>query len=124
MAGLRVNQVLHYELLCKFSKMSFNRKAKTQKIYLANNMIIDCDKVSEAISKSRIVFSVPASAILVQIFLLLEFEYYALSFAASLLLGVITQLLINKKISVKRDELRTIQYHKYGMNREFVRSLK
>lgn len=124
MAGLRVNQVLHHELLRKFSRMSFDKKVKTQKIYLANSMIIDCNTISEGISKSGILFSLPITAILVQIFLIIEFQYYALSYLGSFLLGLSIQYFIKRKISLKTTQLVAVQYDKYGINCEFIRSFK
>ena len=110
MLSLRVTQVLHYELLCKIARMSFSKKFKTQKIYLANNMMIDCDEISSAIASSGILFSLPITAILVQIFLVVQYQYYAFSFLISLLIGLFIQVLIDKQIAQSKSNLLSIQY--------------
>jgi hypothetical protein len=79
--------------------MSFDKKFKTQKIYIANNMIIDCDKLTNAISLSGVLFSLPTRIISVQILLIIQYQYYGLSFILSIAIGVLIQFFTNKKIS-------------------------
>ena len=104
--------------------MSFDKKMKTQKVYLANHMIIDCKFVSSLVSCSGRLFSVPVKLIMVQILLFAEVEFYAFAFTLSFLLGLYLQFLIDRKITRKESQRLGVIRQKSGMNYEFIQSIK
>ena len=96
--------------------MSFEKKVRAQKIYMANNMIISTDKIAGSISASGVLFSLPATAIMVQTVLFVEFGYYGFSFLGSFVIGILVQSLIDRRIAYLNLRLQSVQHEKNGTN--------